>query len=196
MVRVRTRLSPFVTQHRNRIVLSTKAGETFERGQSYYDFSPDAILRSATSSLRKLCVDALDILLLHSDGNDCQNIESAKPALLKLKAEGKVRAVGISAKTPEGILSAMREHLDVVMAPFSLTNQSLGPALADAHHAGLGVLAIKGLQSGFLAGRIEEAVEFILDQRFVDSLVIGTINPAHLNMDIRLGEPLPSAHSN
>jgi len=189
------RLAPFVGQHRDQIVLSTKAGEVFEQGQSSFNFSPDAILASAEASLRRLKVPTLDILLLHSDGNDCQNMETAKPALSRLKADGKVRAVGISAKTPEGILAAARERLDVVMAPFSLMNPSLGPALADARRAGLGVIVIKGLQSGFLAGRIEEAIEFVLNQDFVDSLVIGTINPAHLKTDIRLGEPLHSVYS-
>jgi len=190
------RLAPFVGKHRNRIVLSTKAGEVFEHGESIYDFSSAAILASAKSSLRRLNVEALDILLIHSDGRDRQNILSAVPALSRLKADGKVRAIGISAKTPQGVLCAIREQLDVVMAPFSLTNQSLGPALAKAHRARVGVIAIKGLQSGFLTGRIEEAVQFVLDQPFIDSLVIGTINPAHLGMDLRLGEPLPTAHSN
>ena len=176
-------------------MLSTKAGEEFEGGQSIYDFSPTAIMASAMSSLRRLKVDALDILLLHSDGKDRQNILSALHALSKLKADGKVRAVGISAKTEEGVLSAVEEQLDVVMAPFSLTNQSLGPALAKAHRAGLGVIAIKGLQSGFLTARIEKAVQFVLDQPFVDSLVIGTINPDHLDIDVRLGEALPTAYS-
>ena len=81
------------------------------------------------------------------------------------------------------------------MAPFSLTNQSLGPALVNAHQAGLGVIAIKGLQSGFLSARIEEAVQFVLDQSFIDSLVVGTINPNHLDMVVRLGEPLPTSFS-
>jgi aryl-alcohol dehydrogenase-like predicted oxidoreductase len=190
-----TRLAPFVGKHRNRIVLCTKAGEAFEHGLSTYDFSPTAIVESATSSLRRLNVNALDILLLHSDGKDHQNILSAAPALSKLKADGKVRAIGISAKTEEGVLSAIQEQLDVVMAPFSLTNQTLGPALANAHRAGLGVIAIKGLQSGFLSGRIEKAVQFVLDQPFIDSLVIGTINPDHLDMAVRLGEPLSTTYS-
>ncbi|MHB8655074.1 MAG: aldo/keto reductase [Terriglobia bacterium] len=190
-----TRLAPFVGMNRNRIVLSTKAGETFENGQSVYDFSSSAILASATASLRRLKVDALDIFLIHSDGRDSENILSAAPALAKLKAVGKVRATGISAKTEEGVLSAVRERLDVVMAPFSLSNQSLGPALANAHRAGLGVIAIKGLQSGFLSARIEEAVQFVLDQPFIDSLVVGTINPNHLDMIVRLGEPLPTTYS-
>jgi aryl-alcohol dehydrogenase-like predicted oxidoreductase len=187
-----TRLASFVKANRSRIVLSTKAGETFADGRSKYDFSPVAILASVDSSLRRLKTDTLDILLLHSEGNDCQNISSAMPALRKLKDDGRVRAVGISAKTPEGIAFAVQQRLEVVMAPFNLTNQSLGPALASAHDAGVGVIAIKGLQSGFLAGRIQEAVQFVLDQPFIDSLVIGTINPAHLHMDIRLGEPLPT----
>ncbi|HLY60218.1 MAG TPA: aldo/keto reductase [Terriglobia bacterium] len=189
------RLAPFVGKHRERIVLCTKAGETFALGQSTYDFSPAAIMESAQSSLRRLNVDALDILLLHSDGKDCQNILSALPALSKLKADGKVRAIGISAKTEEGVLSAVQGKLDVVMAPFSLANQSLGPALANAHRAGLGVIAIKGLQSGFLSAGFEKAVQFVLDQAFVDSLVIGTINPDHLESIVRLGEPLPTAYS-
>ncbi|HEV2349518.1 MAG TPA: aldo/keto reductase [Terriglobia bacterium] len=189
------RLSPFVGRHRDQIVLCTKAGEGFEHGQSIYDFSPAAILASATSSLRRLNVDALDILLLHSDGNDRRNILSAAPALSKLKADGKVRAIGISAKTEEGVLSAVQEQLDVVMAPFSMANPSLGPALANAHRAGLGVIAIKGLQSGSLSARIEKAVQFVLDQPFIDSLVIGTTNPDHLDIDVRLGEALPTTYS-
>lgn len=187
------RLAPFVAKHRDRIVLSTKAGEAFENGQSVYDFSPTAILASATSSLRRLNADVLDVFLLHSDGKDRQNILSALPALSRLKADGKVRAIGISAKTEEGVLSAIQEQLDVVMAPFSLANPSLGPALAAAHRAGLGVIAIKGLQSGFLTVRIEKAVQFVLDQPFIDSLVIGTINPDHLDIDVRLEETLPTA---
>ena len=190
------RLAPFVGKHRERIVLCTKAGETFALGQSIYDFSPAAILASATSSLRRLNVETLDILLLHSDGRDRENILSAKPALSKLKADGKVRAVGISAKTEEGVLFAVQERLDVVMAPFSLTNQALGPALANAHRAGLGVIAIKGLQSGFLSPRFEKAVQFVLDQEFIDSLVVGTINPGHLDSVVRLGKSLPTAHTN
>jgi aryl-alcohol dehydrogenase-like predicted oxidoreductase len=190
-----TRLAPFIEEHRNRMVLCTKSGEVFEHGKSKYDFSPDAILASATSSMRRLKVDALDILLLHSDGRDRENILSALAALSKLKTDGKVRAVGISAKTEEGILCAVQKNLDVVMAPFSLTNQSLGPALASAHKAGLGVIAIKGLQSGFLSARFEKAVPFVLDQPFIDSLVIGTINPDHLEMVVHRGEPQPTAYS-
>lgn len=190
-----TRLAPFVGKHRKRLVLCTKAGETFTHGQSSYDFSPPAIIASAYSSLGRLNTDAIDILLLHSDGKDRQNILSALPALSELKADGKVRSTGISAKTEEGILSAIEEQLDVVMAPFSLANQSLGPALEKAHRAGLGVIAIKALQSGFLTSRIEKAVQFVLDQPFIDSLVIGTINPDHLDIDVRLEETLPTAYT-
>ena len=66
----------------------------------------------------------------------------------------------------------------MVMAPFSQKEPALATALTAAHDRGLGVLAIKGLFSGHLEAR--PAVEYVLRQEFIDALIIGTINPAHL----------------
>src|SRR5437870_520698 len=66
----------------------------------------------------------------------------------------------------------------IVTAPFSQRENSLGEALIKAHDKGLGVLAIKGLFSGHLEARA--AIEFVLQQPFIDSLIVGTINPSHL----------------
>lgn len=175
------RLSSFIAAHREEIVLSTKCGERYEGGRSAYDFSGKAILASAEESLRRLGTDHVDLLLLHSDGRDLEILQGsdAVPALGRLKAQGKARAVGISAKTPEGIREAI-PLLDVVMAPFSQADPSLGGALAEAHAAGLGVMAIKGLQSGRLGGKSTDAVRFVLGQPFIDALIVGTLSPEHL----------------
>jgi aryl-alcohol dehydrogenase-like predicted oxidoreductase len=173
------RLGPFVQANRDRVVLCTKCGEMYEDGRSTYDFSKSAVIASAERSRRRLRTDYIDILLLHSDGRDLEILTQtgAIEALNELKKTGKVRAIGISAKTEAGILEACRS-LDVIMAPFSQKDPSLAEAFTKAHQAGLGVLAIKGLFSGHLdAG---PAIDFVLQQRFVDSLIVGTINPAHL----------------
>ena len=47
-------------------VLSTKAGEDYDTGESVFDFSPEAIIASAERSLRRLRVDSVACLLLHS----------------------------------------------------------------------------------------------------------------------------------
>ncbi len=173
------RLGPFVATHRERIVLATKAGERYENGRSTYDFSAKAISVSVENSLRNLRTDHVDILVLHSNGEDEKILTQtdALEALGALKRSGKVRAAGISAKTERGIALASKS-LDVVMAPFSQSDQSLAAALAKAHAAGLGVLAIKGLASGHLSA--EAAIEFVLKQPFVDALIVGTIDPKHL----------------
>jgi aryl-alcohol dehydrogenase-like predicted oxidoreductase len=173
------RLGTFVAANRDRIVLCTKCGEQYRDGVSTYDFSARAIVASAEKSLRRLRTDYIDVLLLHSNGRDVEilNQTDALEGLDRLKKAGKARAVGISAKTEEGIARAC-ETLDVVMAPFNEKETALAEALKRAHEKGLGVLAIKGLYSGHLEAAA--AIEFVLKQPFIDSLILGTINPAHL----------------
>lgn len=181
------RLGPFVKAHRDRVVLCTKCGEHYNEGRSTFDFSAPAIVASVEESLRHLKTDHVDILLLHSNGRDVEILTAtdAPEALGRLKKSGKARAVGISAKTPEGILEACRT-LDVVMVPFSQKDPSLAGALKKAHEAGLGVLAIKGLFSGHLEAR--PAIEFVLRHLFIDALIVGTIDPAHLREAVEAAE--------
>lgn len=185
------RLGALVKNHRDEIVLCSKAGEQYVNGRSVYDFSASAIVASVDASLRRLWTDHLDILLLHSDGQDVEILTQtdALDALNPLKQTGKIRALGISAKTPAGIREAAR-CCDIVMAPFSQKETALADALAEAHDSGLGVLAIKGLFSGHLAAR--PAIEFVLNQPFIDALVVGTLNPAHLEAAVEISESLCS----
>jgi len=181
------RLGPFVAAHRARIVLATKAGERYENGRSTYDFSAKAITASVENSLRHLRTDSVDILVLHSNGEDEKILTQtdALEGLAALKRAGKVRAAGLSAKTEKGIALA-GESLDIVMAPFSQSDQSLAGALSKAHAAGLGVLAIKGLASGRLPA--SAAIEFVLKQPFIDALIVGTIDRAHLKAAVDTAE--------
>lgn len=188
------RLAPFLARNRDRVLLCTKAGETWapDRQQaglasSTYDFSARAIEASVEESLRRLGTDRLDILLLHSDGHDKEILQGtdALEAIDRLKTAGKVRLGGISAKTSGGIGAAIG-RLDVVMAPFSKSDPSRADALMAAREAGMGVLVIKGLQAGKL--QASEAVRFALAQPFVDCLVVGTLSASHLAEAVRLAE--------
>lgn len=187
------RLGLLTENQRDDIVLCTKCGEQYSNGRSIYDFSASAIIASVETSLRNLRTDHIDILLLHSNGNDLQILTEtdALEALGRLKKSGKIRAAGISAKTAAGIFEAART-LDVVMAPFNQKEVSLAEALADVHQRGVGVLAIKGLFSGHLDAH--PAIEFVLRQPFIDALVMGTINPAHLKEAVALAETLRGAN--
>ncbi len=174
------RIAPYVRG----MVIVTKAGEQYD-GRSRFDFSPDAVRASAEASLARL--GRIDVLLLHSDGNDLKNLASALPALRELKSEGKVRAIGISAKTQEGILEAVN-GLDIVMAPYNINDKSRGAALQIAHDAGLGVIVVKAMESGHTINP-EEALHFVLKKSFVDAIVIGTLSLEHLEAAVRAAEP-------
>ncbi len=99
---------------RDRWIIATKVGEEFDTapdgtGVSRYDFSPVAVEASVTRSLARLRTDYLDIVLIHSDGNDEAIIadRGAIHALQSLKARGLIRAIGISIKSPAGGYAAL-----------------------------------------------------------------------------------------
>lgn len=181
------RLAGFVAAERERIVLCSKAGERYDaEAGSRYDFCAGDLRASVGESLATLGCHRLDLLLLHSDGRDTEILgDPAVAALLcELREAGQARAVGISAKTAEGIDAAVACGLDVVMTGFSQADPSRADALARAHAAGLGTLAIKGLASGH-ASDPAAAIRWVLGHDFIDALVIGTRSPAHLEDAVR-----------
>ena len=104
-------------------VICTKIGEEFLHGRSFFNFTADHVHYSIERSLRNLYTDYLDIVLIHSDGNDMRILESTGclNALLTLKQQGIVRAVGMSTKTVEGGMKAI-EIGDVVMVTYNPSN--------------------------------------------------------------------------
>ena len=171
-------------------VIMTKVGEIFEHGQSRFDFSSTHTRMSVERSLRRLKRDYIDLVLVHSDGNDMYIIENegALPELKKLKDEGLVRAYGMSTKTREGGQWVV-ENTDVVMATLNLGDDHDLPVIARAHELNKGVVIKKGLQSGHAdksAGGIgvERAFEYVFSHPGVSSMIVGTINPKHLRENV------------
>ena len=119
-----TRLNGFLRAHRDEAVtLSTKVGRIMrpcrpeERTgigkffdvptrREHYDYSYDGVLRSFEHSLERLGVDAVDILLCHdvdamahgsreaSDARIREFMDGGYRALLRLREEGVIRAIG------------------------------------------------------------------------------------------------------
>src|SRR6516164_6496091 len=81
------RIGRAIGHRRGEFTLSTKVGETFESGQSHYDFSAAAVRCSVERSLRRLQTAILDLAFIHSDGNDLAILQStdAVPTLVELK---------------------------------------------------------------------------------------------------------------
>lgn len=173
-------------------VIMTKVGEIFENGISRFDFSAAHTRLSVERSLKRLQREQLDVVLVHSDGNDMHIIEQegALDELARLKQQGLIRAYGMSTKTLEGGMWIV-EHTDVVMATCNLSDDNDLPVIARAHELNTGVVVKKGLQSGHAdssAGGhgVARAFEYVFSHAGVSSMIVGTINPAHLRDNVRI----------
>ena len=60
------------------------------------DYAPDDLRRSAETSLRKLGLDNVDLLLLHWPPEDRSELEPALDTLKQLRDEGKISQLGVS----------------------------------------------------------------------------------------------------
>ncbi|KOR31498.1 aldo/keto reductase [Achromatium sp. WMS2] len=194
------RLGQLLPKTRERWVIVSKVGESFHAGQSQFDFGYQATIESVHTSLRTLNTDYLDVVLIHSNGDDLHilNYEPVVTALEQLKMQGVIRAHGISSKTVAGGLQAIT-MLDVVMVTLNPLHQEELAVVTAAAKLNKGVLIKKGLQSGYIndPATIQAALQFIFSQSAVNSLIIGTINPEHLRSNaVILDTVLSTARSN
>lgn len=177
-----SRLGTLLRGSRRRWILCTKVGEEFRGGRSWFDFSPEHTRHSVHRSLSRLGTDYLDVVLIHSDGDDLAILDryGTLDALVQLRDQGLIRAVGMSHKTLAGGRRALARGADVVMATVNLEYRDEQPLLAEAAALGRGVLVKKALASGH-AG--PESLRFVARQVGVSSIVVGTIEVDHLRED-------------
>lgn len=183
------RLGPLLVGQRQQWLICTKVGEEFVDGVSSFDFSAAHTRRSIERSLQRLQTDYLDLVLVHSDGNDLHVLdEEVYPTLQQLKQQGLIRAFGFSGKSLEGGIKAL-EQGDCAMVTYNLNEQTERPVLdfALSHHKG--ILIKKALASGHLClegeDPIRKGLELVLGHPAVTSAIIGTITPRHLEQNVQ-----------
>lgn len=171
-------------------LLCTKVGEFFDGQHSHFDFSAGAVQASVEASLRRLRTDWLDLVLVHSDGNDLEILRHTDcvETLQGLKQAGVIRAVGFSGKTIAGGLRALA-CCDVVMVTYHPEAPDEAEVIDAAAAASKGVLIKKGLQSGHLGGDsstdpVQRNLDFIFARAGVHCVVTGTLNPLHLTHNV------------
>lgn len=167
-------------------VLCTKVGENFTNGISHFDFSKQAVTQSIENSLKKLRTDYLDIVLIHSNGDDINIIEKTDifTTLAGLKEKGLIRAFGMSTKTIEGGKLAV-DHSDIVMVTYNPIHTEEKPVIEYAHQHNKAVFIKKALASGHLTKISQEnpvttAIDFIFKTPGISSIIVGTLNLEHL----------------
>lgn len=166
------RLGAALAAHpRDEYLLSTKVGRVLVAGTSdgrdgfrvthpevsRFDFSADGVRRSLDESLGRLGLDRVDVVLIHDpDDHLEQAITEAAPALVALREEGVVRAIGLGMNHVAPLSEAVeRCDLDVVLVAgrYTLLDQAARESGLFARCAAHGVAVIAGgvFNSGVLA---------------------------------------------
>jgi len=115
---------------------------------------PLSIRLEVEASLRRLDVERIDLYQMHWPAEDGTPLEDYWGTLLQLKAEGKVRAVGLSNHDVRQLDAAERlGHVDTLQPPFSAIRREVAAAelpWCATHHTG--VIVYSPMQSGLLTG--------------------------------------------
>lgn len=179
-----SRLGELLRHNREHWIISTKVGEYYDGKQSRYDFSVEATVASIELSLERLGTDYLDIVFVHSNGDDKAVIQSTPilECLAKLKQQGLIRAIGYSGKEPDGTALAI-EIADVFMISLNEADTSQAQLLSICQQKNKGVVIKKALSSGH-ASDPGSALRFAAEHPGVSSVIVGTIDPGHLASNV------------
>lgn len=167
------RLGQALADHpRAEFVVSTKVGRVLEPGpraghddegfdvpadhRRRWDFSADGVHRSLESSLDRLGMDRVDMVLIHDpDEHWDEAVSSAYPALRELRAQGVVGAIGVGMNQWQ-LLDRFVQETDVdtvlVAGRYTLLDRSAADVLLPrCLERGVAVLAAGVFNSGILA---------------------------------------------
>jgi aryl-alcohol dehydrogenase-like predicted oxidoreductase len=171
--------------HESEAIISTKVGETFADGRSNFDFTPGGVRKSIDRSRRLLLRETLDIVFIHSSGEDLAilNQTDVVAALMTLREVGLIKAMGFSGKTAEGAMQSL-EWADALMVEYHTGDISHEAVIAEAGRRDVGVIVKKPLASGTLPP--DQAIPFILRNPHVTSMVIGGLDLDHFRANISI----------
>jgi len=191
-------------QHRgispNDVTVGSKWGYTYvgdwridAKVHEVKDQSLGALRRQITES-RALLGDFLDLYQIHSATLESGVLEDRQvlAELNRLRATGLV--IGLSVSGPrqaEVIRRALTVEVDginpfqSVQATWNLMEPSAGPALADAHDAGWGVIVKEALANGRLADRDRQAIAAVLANPWADVVLSGGVTRDQVLSNVR-----------
>lgn len=146
---------------RKNIILATKCGLVMKGKEIVHELSGESVVKECEDSLKRLKTDYIDLYQCHWPDENT-NIAETMEAFLKLKKQGKIRAIGLSNYTQEQMEEACR-YADVVTSQnsYSLLDQSAENLLRNMlRNKKIGLLAYGPLAGGILTGKYKDNPEF------------------------------------
>ena len=154
-----------LTGCRNKVVISTKCGVTWIKKENptagecpffiKKNAKPEAIFRECEESLKRLRTDRIDLYQIHWPDPD-SSIEESWEAMVTLKNQGKVRAIGVSNYSLKQLKQAHAFHpVDSIQLPYSLIRRDIEQDIIPfCQKNQIAVLAYSPLEKGLLTGNV------------------------------------------
>lgn len=155
---------------RDKVILATKCGLWWhdDRGSSFFELEgysvkrnlrPDCIKKEVEDSLKRLGTDYIDLYQTHWQSPEPENdpISETMECLLKLKEEGKIRAIGASNVE----VSHIKEYqalgvLDAIQPRYSMLDRAIEEELLPyCKEQNISTLAYSPLEQGLLTGTFD-----------------------------------------
>ena len=154
-----------ISDRRDRVILATKCGLVWdeEAGDFYFEsegrrvckyLAPASIRREIEASLKRLNVDTIDLYQTHWQESTTP-IEDTMTELLRLKDEGKIRAIGTCNAEIDHLEAYRRAGpLDSDQEKYSMLDREKDAQLPRVQQQGLAFLSYSTLALGLLTGKI------------------------------------------
>ncbi|HUG23501.1 aldo/keto reductase [Piscinibacter sp.] len=187
---------------RHEAVIATKCGLVWhtakgthffdEEGQSVYrHLGRESILHEIDQSLQRLQTDYIDLYITHWQDSSTP-VEETMGTLLELKAQGKIRAIGVSNVSPQTLAEYLQHGpVDAIQERYSLIDREIEDRLVPlCRDHGVAVLGYSSLAMGLLAGPIDPERRFGGDDQRADNPRFSAANRAKLKEFFAELEPM------
>ena len=198
-----------IADRRDKVVLATKCGlnwnvdegqfffENDDVGKVYRYLKPAAIRKELEASLKRLGVDTIDLYQTHWQDKTTP-IEETMGELLKMKEEGKIRAIGVSNVNVEQMKQYLEAGVvDSAQEKFSMIDRHIDAdgLLPFLREQGVSLLAYSPLELGLLTGKMTPEREFEGDDQRKNSKLFTVENRKRVQAMLESAfQPVADAH--
>ncbi|AFS71844.1 aldo/keto reductase [Exiguobacterium antarcticum] len=149
------------TVEREEVILATKGAHQLVDGDVVMNNSPEFLKQAVEDSLKRLRTDYIDLYYIHFPDEQTPKDE-AVAALAELKAEGKIRAIGVSNFSLEQLKEANKDgHIDVYQGEYNLFKRDAEKEILPyIREHGISFVPYFPLAAGLLAGKYDAETKF------------------------------------